>query len=63
MSTTTTSSRTSYVQWLIESRPRCLTWFSWPTSSSPTSCDGWTVNDFGWTSVPSDGFVRNTTGP
>jgi hypothetical protein len=26
MSTTTTSSRTSYVQWLIESRPPCLTW-------------------------------------
>jgi hypothetical protein len=26
MSTTTTSSRTSYVQWLIESRPPSLTW-------------------------------------
>ncbi len=26
MSTTTTSSRMSYVQWLIESRPPCLTW-------------------------------------
>lgn len=26
MSTTTTSSRTSYVQWLIESRPSSLTW-------------------------------------
>jgi hypothetical protein len=26
MSTTTTSSRPSYVQWLIESRPPCLTW-------------------------------------
>ena len=26
MSTTTTSSRTSYVQWLVESRPPSLTW-------------------------------------
>jgi hypothetical protein len=26
MSTTTTSSRPSYVQWLIEGRPPCLTW-------------------------------------
>jgi hypothetical protein len=32
MSTATTSSRTSYIQWLIESRPASLTW---PRSSPP----------------------------
>ena len=34
MSTTTTSSRTSYIQWLIESRPPSLTW-SRPSPSQP----------------------------
>jgi hypothetical protein len=34
MSTTTTSSRTSYIQWLIESRPPGLTW-SRPSPSQP----------------------------
>jgi hypothetical protein len=37
MSTTTTSSRTSYVQWLIESRPPSVTWSrsSPPQSNQP----------------------------
>ena len=34
MSTTTTSLRTSYVQWLIESRPPSLTW-SRPSPAQP----------------------------
>ena len=34
MSTITTSSRTSYIQWLIESRPPSLTW-SRPSALQP----------------------------
>ena len=35
MSTATTSSRTSYIQWLIESRPPSLTWLR--SSPPPTN--------------------------